>query len=112
MIQTLFGTLEEDKKPGLFQRMKDAVTRTRESLTERIEDAVGVRPEIDQYTLDELEAILLSADMGSETTQEVLQGLRDKIAPDQLFVRLGQSPSERPRNLAGGKSANVTLDTS
>jgi fused signal recognition particle receptor len=84
MIQTLFGSLEEDKKPSVFQRMKEAVTRTRESLTERIEDAVGVRPEIDQFTLDELEAILISADMGTETTQEVLQALRDKVNRNQV----------------------------
>lgn len=85
MIQTLFGSLEEEKKPsGLFQRMKEAVTRTRESLTERIEDAVGVRPEIDQYTLNELEATLISADLGSTTTEEVLQTLREKVDRKQV----------------------------
>ena len=85
MIQTLFGSLEEEKKPtGLLQRMKEAVTRTRESLTERIEDAVGVRPEIDQYTLDELEATLLAADLGTTTTHEVLQALREKVDRKQV----------------------------
>jgi fused signal recognition particle receptor len=85
MIQTLFGSLEEEqKKTGLLQRMKEAVTRTRESLTERIEDAVGVRPEIDQYTLNELEATLISADLGSTTTQDVLQALREKVDRKQV----------------------------
>ncbi|HEY3927844.1 MAG TPA: signal recognition particle-docking protein FtsY [Candidatus Koribacter sp.] len=85
MIQTLFGSLEEEKKPsGLFQRMKEAVTRTRESLTERIEDAVGVRPEIDQYTLNELEATLIAADLGTDTTREVLQVLREKVDRKQV----------------------------
>jgi fused signal recognition particle receptor len=84
MIQTLFGSLEEDKKTGLLQRMKEAVTRTRESLTERIEDVVGVRPEIDQYTLDELEATLIAADLGSTTTHEVLQTLREKVDRKQV----------------------------
>jgi len=40
MIQTLFGSLEEEKKPGLFDRMKQAVTRTRENLAERIDAVV------------------------------------------------------------------------
>jgi hypothetical protein len=35
MIQTLFGSLEQ--KPGFLDRMKEAVTRTRENLSERIE---------------------------------------------------------------------------
>ncbi|ABF42337.1 signal recognition particle-docking protein FtsY [Candidatus Koribacter versatilis Ellin345] len=85
MIQTLFGSLDEEKKPsGLFQRMKEAVTRTRESLTERIEDAVGVRPEIDDYTLNELELTLIAADLGSVTTAEVLQALKDKVDRKQV----------------------------
>ncbi len=40
MIQTLFGSTEE--KPSFLQRMKEAVTRTRESLSERIEDVVAL----------------------------------------------------------------------
>ena len=85
MIQTLFGSLDEEKKPsGLFQRMKEAVTRTRESLTERIEDAVGVRPEIDQYTLNELEMSLIAADLGTTTTEEVLRALREKVDRKQV----------------------------
>ena len=48
--------------------MKEAVTRTRESLSERIEDVVAFRKEIDRETLDDLEATLLSADLGTATT--------------------------------------------
>ena len=36
MIQTLFGTPE--KKAGLFDRLKEAVSRTRENLSDRIEE--------------------------------------------------------------------------
>ena len=43
MIQTLFGNTEEEqpKKKGFFDRMKQAVTRTRENLSERIEEVVS-----------------------------------------------------------------------
>ena len=41
MIQTLFGSTEE--KPSFLKRMKEAVTRTRESLSERIDDVVAFR---------------------------------------------------------------------
>src|SRR5579863_2263133 len=53
MAWTLFGS--GDKKAGLFERMKEAVSRTRENLSERIDDAVGVSKEIDRSTLDDLE---------------------------------------------------------
>src|SRR5271156_3732892 len=84
MIQTLFGSLEEEKKPGLFDRMKQAVTRTRENLAERIDAVVSIGKEIDRNTLDDLEATLISADLGSTTTQEVLGKLRDKADRKQI----------------------------
>ena len=84
MIQTLFGSLDEQQKPGLFDRMKEAVTRTRENLGQRIEEVVSLGKEIDRTTLGDLEATLLGADLGSTTTQEVLGNLRDKADRKQI----------------------------
>jgi fused signal recognition particle receptor len=84
MIQTLFGSLEEEKKTGFLDRMKQAVTRTRENPAERIEEAVAFTKEIDRNTLDDLEATLIGADLGSTTTQEVLGRLREKADHKQI----------------------------
>src|SRR6202161_851565 len=83
MMQTLFGSTEE-KKAGLFERMKQAVTRTRENLAERIEEVVAFGKEIDRNTLDDLEATLIGADLGTTTTHEVLSHLRDKADRKQI----------------------------
>src|SRR5712692_5199079 len=82
MIQTLFGSLEQ--QPSFLERMKEAVTRTRENLAERIEDVVSIGKEIDRATLDDLEATLISADLGTTTTHEVLEKLRDKADRKQI----------------------------
>ena len=87
MIQTLFGSLDEEQKPdkpSFFDRMKEAVTRTRETLTDRIEEVVNIRKEIDRDTLDDLEATLLSADLGTTTTNEVLEAMREKVDRKQI----------------------------
>src|SRR5882757_9047734 len=84
MIQTLFGSLDEVQKPSFLDRMKDAVSRTRENLTERIEDVVAIGKEIDRSTLDDLEATLIGADLGTTTTHEVLEKLRDKADRKQI----------------------------
>jgi fused signal recognition particle receptor len=84
MIQTLFGSLEEEKKTSFLDRMKQAVTRTRESLADRIEEVVAFTKEIDRNTLDDLEATLISADLGSATTQQVLSRLREKADRKQI----------------------------
>src|SRR6478609_6942962 len=84
MIQTLFGSLDEEQKPSFLDRMKEAVTRTRENLSERIEEVVSFGKEIDRSTLDDLEATLLGADLGTATTQEVLAALREKVDRKQI----------------------------
>ena len=84
MIQTLFGSLEEQKKTGLLDRMKQAVSRTRENLSERIDEVVPFNKEIDRNTLDDLEATLIGADLGSATTHQVLENLREKADRKQI----------------------------
>ena len=84
MIQTLFGSLDEVQKPSFLDRMKEAVTRTRENLSERIEEVVSFGKEIDRNSLDDLEATLIGADLGTTTTQEILGKLRDKADRKQI----------------------------
>src|SRR5205814_4854701 len=84
MIQTLFGSLDEQQKPSFLDRMKEAVTRTRENLSDRIEEVVAFSKEIDRATLDDLEATLIGADLGATTTHEVLQKLREKADRKQI----------------------------
>jgi fused signal recognition particle receptor len=115
MIQTLFGSLDEQQKPSFFDRMKEAVTRTRENLSERIEEVVSFGKEIDRNTLDDLEAILIGADLGTTTTQEVLGKLREKadrkqirdvselkrLLKDELLTILSQANSTPVRKVDG-----------
>ncbi|HET7872517.1 MAG TPA: signal recognition particle-docking protein FtsY [Terriglobales bacterium] len=80
MIQTLFST----PQPTFLEKMKEAVTRTRENLSERIDEVMAFTKEIDRDTLDDLEAILISADLGTSTTAEVLDKLREKADRKQI----------------------------
>jgi len=80
MIQTLFGT----PKPTFLEKMKQAVTRTRENLSEKIDQITAFTKEIDRSTLDDLEAILITADLGTKSTQEVLGKLRERADRKQI----------------------------
>jgi fused signal recognition particle receptor len=84
MIQTLFGNTENEKKSGLFERMRQAVSRTRENLSERIDEVVSFSKEIDRNTLDDLEGTLIGADLGSATAQQVLEKLRERADRKQI----------------------------
>jgi len=84
MIQTLFGSLDQPEEKSFLDRMKQAVSRTRESLAERIEEVVSFSKEIDRNTLDDLEGTLLASDLGTTTTTEVLERMREKVDRKQI----------------------------
>ncbi|MGA3332565.1 MAG: signal recognition particle-docking protein FtsY [Terracidiphilus sp.] len=77
MITTLFGS-EEPQQPGFFDRMKQAVSRTRESFSAKIADIAAMTRVVDESALDELEAALLTSDLGVQTTTAILDALRDR----------------------------------
>ena len=65
-------------KLGLFDRMKQAVTRTRESFTESLGSIIALTREVDETTLLNLEPLLLAADLGAPTTAIVMENLRQR----------------------------------
>jgi len=69
---------ESQPKLGLFDRMRQAVTRTRESLSESISSVIALTREVDQASLDQLEPRLLAADIGSATTALIMENLRQR----------------------------------
>jgi fused signal recognition particle receptor len=68
----------QEPKRGLFDRMKQAVTRTRESFTESISSVIALTREVDETTLANLEPLLLAADLGAPTTAIVMENLRQR----------------------------------
>ena len=83
---SLFGSLKEPEEPekqeeeksGFFNRMKQAVSRTRESFNSKIEDIVAMTRTVDERDLEELESALITSDIGVQTTTEILDALRDR----------------------------------
>ena len=84
MIQTLFGSLEEPEKKSIFGRMKEAVSRTRENLAEKIDVIVASTQEIDEAGLEELEMSLLASDLGTTTSSEIIAGLRARVRRHEI----------------------------
>jgi fused signal recognition particle receptor len=74
------NTPEPDDQPkaNFFDRMRQAVSRTRESLGSRIEGIVALTRTVDEASLEELETALLTSDLGVATTTAILDSLRDR----------------------------------
>jgi fused signal recognition particle receptor len=69
-------------KPGFFGRLKERLGKTRSSLVGGVRAVLGGRGKLDDETVEELEAILIQADLGVDTTLEVLEHLRE-VARDK-----------------------------
>src|SRR6185312_4442656 len=68
----------EDAKSRFFGRMRQAVTRTRESFSTRIEGIAAITRTVDERDLEELETALIMSDIGVQTTTTILDALRDR----------------------------------
>ena len=82
MIQTLFGAVEQE--PSLLERLKSGVQKTRTGLVSALEDAIQGKKVIDADLLDELEFTLISADIGSGATEEILGRIRQRVERHQV----------------------------
>jgi fused signal recognition particle receptor len=69
---------EEETGLGLFARMKQAVSRTRESLSSKIEGIAALTRIVDEQSFEDLESALLTCDLGVQTTNTILDALRDR----------------------------------
>jgi fused signal recognition particle receptor len=76
--------VKEQQKSNWWGRLQQAVSRTRAQFVERVDEVLLGRKEIDPAVFPELEAALLAADIGLETTTEVLNRLRDRVERKDL----------------------------
>jgi len=72
------------RKPGLFKRMQQGLSRTRGGLSEGLASLLLGKKEIDEDLLEELETQLLMADVGIETTQAIMDKINGQISRKEV----------------------------
>lgn len=75
---------QEKPKGGFFERLKQGLSKTSESLLGGIDRLLLGKKEIDADTLEELEEILISADIGVTTTVELVRNLEKRLDRNEL----------------------------
>ena len=75
---------EEPKKVSLFQRLKEGLDKTRKEVGIKINTVLGAYVKIDDEMLEDLEDILVSADVGMETTMKLIDNLRETIIREKV----------------------------
>lgn len=69
---------------GLFSRLKEGLTKTRDSLIKGIDSLFSVFSEIDDDFYEELEEILIMGDLGINTTSEIIEKLKIRVKEDKI----------------------------
>lgn len=80
---TLFGS-PKPKDSTITQKVQKAVSRTRNEFTGKIQELIEGKKEIDSNLLEDLETILIEADLGVPTTTEILNTIREKVSKYEL----------------------------
>jgi fused signal recognition particle receptor len=94
---TLFGP-PRPKPPGVVEKVRQAVSRTRDRFNEQLAELVEGRKEIDEDLLGQLEALMIGADIGVATTTEILDKIRSQVSRQAL---------EDPRELRDALKAEL-----
>ena len=81
VIESNLDTTEEviEEKVSLFNRLKSGLTKAKQGITDKIDAVLNSYTTIDEDLLEELEEILITADVGVNTTMEMIDNLRDAI---------------------------------
>jgi len=69
---------------GFFDKLKAGLAKTKSAFVERINDLFRAFVEVDEDMMDELEEILITADIGVEASEAILDELRDRIAVNYI----------------------------
>ena len=69
---------------GFFDKLKDGLTKTRNSITEKVSEVLNLAITIDDELYEELEEILITSDIGVETSIYVIEKLKKKVKEDKI----------------------------
>lgn len=64
---------------GIFDKFKQSLTKTRDNITKQIDGLLKFTQKVDEETLEELEELLIYADIGVSVTEKLMDNLRDQI---------------------------------
>lgn len=74
---------QKDKK-GIFTRLKEGLSRTRSNITSRLDELMKYYSEIDDDFFEELEATLIMADVGIQTTEAIMTHIRRQVKDEKI----------------------------
>jgi len=97
---------------GLFKKLKESLTKTRQGFVEKVENLVTGRKNIDESLYEELEEIMIGADMGADVALNLVDNLRREVKQRKIKDAAQVKPllQELIKNALGGDTEPLRLD--
>ncbi|SIO12216.1 signal recognition particle-docking protein FtsY [Sulfurivirga caldicuralii] len=76
--------VREKPRGGFFARLRERLSKTRRGLADALGSLIAGRKQIDDELLEEIEMILLSADVGIDATDRIIQALTKQVSCREL----------------------------
>ena len=95
---------EQPVKKGFFARLKEGLNKTRNSIMGGVDTVLGAFTKIDEDLFEELEEVLIMADLGVETTMSVIEALRKRVK------REGITDPAAIKDLLADEISSILLD--
>jgi fused signal recognition particle receptor len=83
-ISTSIDETDQTEPRRFFRRLRHRLHKTREQLAQRVDRLVLGKKQIDMDLLDDLEEVLITSDLGVQTTQLLLQRVADRVRRKEL----------------------------
>ena len=72
------------KKEGLFARLKRGLTKAKQGITDRIDEVLKSYTSVDEELFEDLEEVLITADVGVNTTMQIIDDLNDRVRSKKI----------------------------
>ena len=81
----IFGLFNKSKKETLDRGLE----KTKQSVFDKLSRAIIGKSKVDDSVLDDLEEILITSDVGVETTLKVIERIETRVARDKIYINIG-----------------------
>ncbi|SHH07625.1 signal recognition particle-docking protein FtsY [Tepidibacter thalassicus] len=75
---------ENSNKFSLFSRLKEGLSKTKKGITDRVDNLLKIYVKVDEELFEELEEILITSDVGVNTTMKIVDELRDRVKSKKI----------------------------
>ena len=98
---------------GFFDKLKDGLKKTRDNITHRIDQILVSMGKIDEELFEELEEVLITSDVGVDTTLRIVQDLKDRVKKEKVTnaMEVKGLLKDEIALLLGSDKATLKLDT-